>query len=86
VVFCTYSGPHTGIDEAIPACKYMGQFFAHIGIHVAGEWYIIGEYHGKEDRSTMGPLGDIRGRPNARDLQKVEQDAIELLKSLTEES
>jgi len=82
VVFVTYSGPHTGIDEAVPACKYMGQFFAHIGIHVAREWYIIGEYHGKEDRSTLGPLGDIRGRPNAQDLLKVEQDTIELLKSL----
>jgi len=85
VVFCTYSGPHTGMDEAIPANKFMGQFFAHIGIHVAGEWYVVGEYHGKEDRSTLGPLGDIRGRPNARDLLKVQQDAMELLKSLKTE-
>jgi len=82
VVYCTYSGPHTGIDEAIPTCKYMGQFFAHIGIHVVGEWYIIGEFHGKEDRSTLGPLGDIRGRPNAQDLLKVERDTIELVQSL----
>jgi multimeric flavodoxin WrbA len=82
VAFVTYSGPHTGIDEAIPACKYMGQFFAHLGIEVAGEWYIIGEYHGKEDRSTLGPLGDIRGRPNAQDLERVEKDTMKLLQSL----
>ncbi len=82
VVFVTYSGPHTGIDEAIPACKYMGQFLAHIGIDVIREWYIVGEFHGKEDRSTLGPLGDIRGRPDAQDLQKVEQDAREVLRSL----
>ena len=25
LIFCTYSGPHTGINEAIPAGKYAGQ-------------------------------------------------------------
>lgn len=35
VAFCTYSGPHTGINEAIPVGKYMGQFFEHIGFNVA---------------------------------------------------
>ncbi len=27
VCYVTYSGPHTGIREAIPAIKYMEQFF-----------------------------------------------------------
>ena len=38
LVFCTYSGPHTGINEAIPAGKYVGQFFDHLGFTVLDEW------------------------------------------------
>jgi hypothetical protein len=72
VVFCTYSGPHTGIDEAITAGKYMGQFLAHIGLDVMAEWYVVGEFHGRPDHSTEGKLGDIRGRPNEQDLMDIE--------------
>lgn len=78
VVFCTYSGPHTGINEAIPAGKYAGQFFEHLGIPVVDEWYVIGEYHGSEVSSTQGRLGDIRGRPNAEDLEDITQRAYRL--------
>jgi flavodoxin len=78
LIFCTYSGPHTGINEAIPAGKYAGQFFEHLGFTVLDAWYIVGEFHGSEERSTMGRLGDIRGRPNAEDLAKVKQDAVQL--------
>lgn len=79
VVFCTYSGPHTGLREAIPVCKYMGQFFEHLGFDVTAEWYIVGEFHGHEDRSTKGCLGDIRGRPNTEDLNKVENDVCRVI-------
>ena len=79
LIFCTYSGPHTGIDEAIPAGKYAGQFFAHLGFTVLDEWYIVGEYHGSEEKSTLGRLGDIRGRPNEKDLHKVKQDTVHLV-------
>ena len=82
VVFCTYSGPHTGINEAIPVTKNMGQLFEHIGFEVAGEWHIVGEFHGHEDNSTKGKLGDIRGRPNEQDLAKVEKDTSELVRSI----
>ena len=37
VVFCTYSGRHTGINEATPAGKYMGQFFEHIGFEIQAD-------------------------------------------------
>jgi hypothetical protein len=83
LIFCTYSGPHTGINEATPAGKYAGQFFEHLGFTVLGEWYVVGEFHGSEEKSTQGRLGDIRGRPNAEDLRKVRQDAVELARSLT---
>lgn len=79
VVFCTYSGPHTGVDEALPACKNAGQYFAHLGFTVFDDWCIVGEFHGHEDLSTRGPLGDIRGRPNEEDLAKVKQDMEKLL-------
>lgn len=75
LIFCTYSGPHTGIHEAIPAGKYAGQFFEHLGFTVLDEWYVLGEYHGSEEMSTLGRMGDIRGRPNEADLRKVKQDA-----------
>jgi hypothetical protein len=74
LIFCTYSGPHTGIREAIPAGLYAGQFFEHLGFTVLDEWYVVGEFHGSEEASTKGRLGDIRGRPNEEDLRKVKQD------------
>lgn len=79
VVFVTYSGPHTGIDEATPVGDYLGQFFAHIGFRVAAKWYNVGEFHGREELSTGGRLGDIRGRPNAQDLAEVEARVSGLL-------
>ena len=86
VVFCTYSGPHTGINEVVTAGKYMGQLFEHLGFEVAAEWYIIGEFHSSEDASTMGRLGDIRGRPNQQDLAKVKSDVYNLVRSISVET
>ena len=82
VVFVTYSGPHTGIDEAIPVGKYCKQFFEHLGFELVGEWYVVGEFHGSEENSTKGRLGDIRGRPNRQDLYEVENNVLTLIKSI----
>jgi len=82
VIFCTYSGPHTGIREAIPVGEYIGQFFEHIGFEVAAKWYTVGEFHGREELSTQGKLGDIRGRPNEQDLAEVTGNVTTLIKSL----
>ena len=73
VVYCTYGGVHTGINEAIPAVKYMGQLFDHLGYTIMAEWYIVGEYKTERLRghSVAGRLGDIRGRPNEEDLRDV---------------
>jgi hypothetical protein len=56
-----------------------GQFFEHLGFTMAATWYIVGEYHGWEEGSTRGRLGDIRGRPNEDDLHKVKEDTIRLV-------
>jgi len=82
VVFVTYSGPHTGTDEAIPVGKYLNQFFEHLGFDLVGEWYVVGEFHGSEENSTKGRLGDIRGRPNRQDLDEVENNVSTLIKSI----
>ncbi len=73
VVYCTYGGAHTGMNEAIPAVKYMGQLFDHLGYTIIAEWYVIGEYNPENMRghSVSGRLGDIRGRPNEGDLRDV---------------
>lgn len=44
LIFCSYSGQHTGLNEATPAGKFAGQFFEHLGIPVIDEWYVIGEF------------------------------------------
>lgn len=82
LVFVTYSGPHTGIDEATPAGKTMRQYFEHFGFNVVGEWYVVGEFHGREDNSTLGRLGDIRGKPTVEELAKIKKDAEQIAKSL----
>jgi flavodoxin len=75
LIFVTYSGPHTGIDEAIPVGKDMRQYFEHIGFTVIDEWYILSEFHGSLESSTKGRMGDIRGKPTPEDLQKIKEDS-----------
>ena len=82
LIFCTYSGPHTGIDEATPAGKTMRQYLEHFGFTVLGEWYIPAEFHGRLDLSTLGRLGDIRGKPTVDELAKIKMDAQQIAKSL----
>ena len=82
LVFCTYSGPHTGIREAKPVGLYVGQFFEHIGFTVLDKWYILGEFHGSHDRSTKGKMGNIRGKPTEEELKKISVDATKLVSRL----
>jgi len=85
VVYCTYGGVHTGINEAIPAVKYMGQLYDHLGYTIVGEWYVVGAYRTEtlRDRSIEGRLGDIRGRPSEADLQDVAEKVKGILKALS---
>ncbi len=82
LVFVTYSGPHTGKDEAIPAGKTIGQYFAHFGFNIVGEWYVLCEFIGREDLSTQGKMGDIRGKPGVEELEKIKKDAQRLVERL----
>jgi flavodoxin len=80
LIFVTYSGSHTGMDEAIPAGKYMRQFFEHLGFEVIDEWYVLSEFHGSLENSTQGRMGDIRGRPTEEELLKIKEDTKRLTK------
>lgn len=84
LVFCTYSGPHTGIREAIPVGKYIGQFFEHLGYSVADEWYVLGQFHGSDENNTLGRMGDIRGLPSRQDLERIGTQARALATRLLE--
>lgn len=83
-VYCTYAGPHTGEAEAIPALKYMGQLFDHMGINIVGEWSVVGAFVPEKMQhfNTSGRLGNIVGRPNAEDLKQVREKTSALLSSL----
>ncbi len=78
LIFCTFSGPHTGLDEALPCGKYVGQFFEHLGIDVLDEWYVLGEFHGSVENSTKGRMGDISGKPTPEELRKLSEKAERL--------
>lgn len=84
VVFCTYGGPHTGVREAVPCLKYLGQVLEHSGVPVVDEWAVVGEFHEarQEPLNLMGRLGDIRGRPNESDLAEVRGRVEGLLRRL----
>jgi flavodoxin len=78
LVFVTWSGPHTGIDEAIPVGKDIAQYFEHLGFTVVDELYVLSEFHGSLENSLSGRMGDIRGKPTPEDLQKIEEKAKNL--------
>ncbi len=74
VVYCSFGGGHTGINEALPAVKFMGQLFDHLGYEILSEWYFVGEFHGRlQHLSATGRLGNIEGRPNEADLHEIYQ-------------
>jgi flavorubredoxin len=75
LIFVTYSGPHTGIDEATPVGKDIRQYLEHIGFTIIDEWYVLSEFHGSLENSTKGRMGDIRGKPTEEDLQKIKENA-----------
>ncbi len=83
-LYCTYAGPHTGEAEAIPAVKYMGQLYDHLGMTIAAEWCIPGAFVPSKMQfmNTQGRMGNIEGRPNEQDIASVQGKVIALIESL----
>jgi len=84
VIYCTYGGTHTGVNEAVPCVKNIGQLFDHFGFEIIDEWYIVGAYipPNMQEFNTNGRLGDISGRPNEADLKEVFEKAKGILNSV----
>ena len=82
LIFVTYSGPHTGINEATPVGKVIGQYFEHLGFTVLDELYVLSEFVGTVEHSTLGRCGDVRGKPTEAQLQAIKEDAFRLGKML----
>ncbi len=82
VIYCTFGGGHTGANEAVPAVKYMGQLFDHLGYEIICEWYVPGEFLGGnlQHLSIIGRLGNIQGRPNDHDLQEISEKVAGILR------
>jgi hypothetical protein len=83
VVYCTYGGAHTGVNEAVPAVKFMGQLFDHLGFEIVAEWYYIGAYPAQgrmKDFTASDRLGNIAGRPNDADLDNLAQQVTGVLR------
>jgi flavodoxin len=77
VVFVTYAGTHLGPKEAEPALSLLELNIEHLRFKCIGRFSCPG---GIGKRSTPGQwFGDIRGRPNERDLQKAEIFIAEIL-------
>jgi hypothetical protein len=60
----------------------MAQFFEHLGFTIKAEWYILSEFHGSLENSTLGRMGDIRGKPTKDDLRKIKEDATRLAQTI----
>jgi hypothetical protein len=70
IVFITYAGYEFGPKEAEPAVQLLELELEHIGFRVMGNFRCPGEYvNGPTPRTFHG---DIRGRPDDRDLLKAQ--------------
>ena len=84
VIYATYGGFHTGVNEAIPCVKSIGQLFDHYGFQIVDEWYIVGAFLPKNMQAfnSTGRLGSISGRPNHADLKEVLENTTGILNSV----
>jgi len=74
VTFCTYSGIHTGIKEAIPALKYLSQFLEHFGFLVVDEIALLSKFSNWQEANIKGKCGDIRDMPDNRIIRNFYND------------
>jgi hypothetical protein len=83
VCFCTYTGTHIGVHEAVPVTKWIRSFLMHLGFTVLDEWHVPGEFVNNEKASKGSRLGNVTGRPNENDLRDIEQRVRGVIRALT---
>ena len=82
ICFCTYAGPHIGVNEALPMTMWLSSFLEHLGYTVFDKWHFVGQFHKETDMNTHGRLGNILGRPDEKDLLDVENRTQGILTAL----
>jgi hypothetical protein len=82
IVFITYSGYEFGPKEAEPALALLALEIEHLRFQCIGRFCCPGEYLHNPTPRTF--LGDIRGRPNEKDLLKAEMFIEEKLEEIAE--
>jgi hypothetical protein len=82
VVFTTYSGCEFGPAEAAPAMMLLALELEHIGFKCVGQFCCPGRY--VNHPTPRAYHGDIRERPNERDLLKAQMFIEEKLEEIAE--
>ncbi len=83
VCFATFGGPHIGVDEAAPMTLWMRSALMHQGFIVLDQWHVPGQFANRPELNQQGRLGNIEGRPDAHDLQEIENRVRGTLASLS---
>jgi hypothetical protein len=85
-VWCSCTGVHDGFGEGMPCVEWLRSCLEHVGYDVRAKWIIPAEFESGTERdltySKGSRLGDMRGRPNERDLVNVEENAATLIRQL----
>jgi hypothetical protein len=82
VVFITYAGCEFGPKEADPALQLLALELEHIGFQCIGQFCCPGKY--LDDPMPRTFFGDIRERPNEKDLLKAQMFIEEKLEEITD--
>jgi hypothetical protein len=82
VVFITYAGYEFGPKEAEPAVQLLALELEHIGFQYIGSFRCPGKY--VDDPMPRTFHGDIRGRPDERDLLKAKMFIEEKLEEIAD--
>jgi len=80
IVFVTYAGYDLGPEEAEPALALLALEVAHLEFRCIGKFCCPGKFVNEPTPETF--WGDIRDRPNERDLLKAEIFMEEILESI----
>jgi hypothetical protein len=84
VVFITYGGYEFGPKEAEPAVQLLALELEHIGFQFIGQFCCPGKY--LDDPTPRTFHGDIRGRPDEKDLLKAQMFIEEKLEEIADRS
>ncbi len=84
VVFCTYGGYEFGPKEAEPSLQLLELEVEHIGFECIGHFCCPGRF--LDDPTPLTYHGDIRDRPNERDLLKAEMFIEDRLEQIADRS